>query len=135
MSASCESCVKASATCTHPPPTLVDKFKDMTKKRTLKPFALVTFLFLLMQFTAMFAMRPYIVQVLKAHGILLDANLTTTIIAVIGILANVCIVLFIRSMGKRRIYLYSMIGNFLTCFGLSKFYIKFWGHKKWFYLE
>lgn len=129
MSASCESCVKSSAKCTHPPPTLVDKFKDMTKKRTLKPFALVSILFMLMQFTAMFAMRPYIVQVLSAHGISLDANLTTTIIAVIGILANVCIVLFIRSMGKRRIYLYSMVGNFLTCFGLSKFYIEIFGQK------
>lgn len=120
MSASCESCAKSSTKCSHPPPKLVDKFKDMTKKRTLKPFALVTILFLLMQFTAMFAMRPYIVQILSAHGISLDANVTTTIIGVIGILANVCIVLFIRSMGKRRIYLYSMVGNFLTCFGLCK---------------
>lgn len=122
ISASCENCVKSNAKCSHPPPTLFDKLKDMTKKRALKPFALVSILFLLMQFTAMFAMRPYIVQILSAHGISLDANLITTIIGVIGILANICIVLFIRSMGKRRIYLYAIVGNFLTCFGLSKFF-------------
>lgn len=120
ISASCANCIKTGSACSHPPPTLLDKFRDMTRKRTLKPFTLITILFFLIQFSAMFAMRPYIVQVLSAHGISLDANLTTTIIGVIGILANVFIVLFIRSMGKRRIYLYSMVGNFATCFGLCE---------------
>lgn len=79
-----------------------------------------------MQFTAIFAMRPYIVPILGAFGIRLDANLTTTIIGAIGILANVFLALFVRLLGKRRIYLYSNIGTFLTCFGLSK---RLFGHE------
>lgn len=122
MSASCASCEKAAIKCDHPPPTLFDKFKDMTRKRTLKPFILVTFLFLFMQFCGIFVMRPYIVPILSAHGILLDANFVTIILGVLGILANIFIVFFIRLMGKRRIYLYSTFLNFICCFGLSKIY-------------
>lgn len=118
MSSACGDCMKSNVKCTHPAPTLLNKFKDMTRKRSLKPFLLVITAFAFMQFTAMFAMRPYIVPILSAFGILLDANLTTTIIGAIGVLANVVLTLFVRLLGKRRIYLWSNIGTFLTCFGL-----------------
>lgn len=120
MSVSCGECEKLGIKCDHPPPTLLEKFKDMAKKRSLKPFVLSTLMFLFMQFTGIFIMRPYIVPILKAHGISLDPNFTTIILGVLGILANVFIVLTVRSIGKRNIYLYSMVGNFVCSFGLSK---------------
>ncbi|XP_055307332.1 facilitated trehalose transporter Tret1-2 homolog [Sitodiplosis mosellana] len=119
ISVSCSNCEKSGSKCDHAPPTLSDKLKDMTKKRTLKPFTLITILFLFMQFSGMFAMRPYIVQIINVHGISLDANFTTILLGVLGILANVFIVFTIQSLGKRRIYLYSMVGNFVSSFGLS----------------
>lgn len=120
LSISCQACEKQSIKCQHPPPALIEKFRSMTRKRTVRPFILIVILLFLMQFSGMFAMRPYLVPILKAHGITLDANVVTTILGSIGILANVVIVASIRALGKRRIYLYSMIGNFLSCFGLSK---------------
>lgn len=130
MSVSCSSCEKSGNKCNHAPPNLLDKFKDMTKKRTLKPFILVTILFLLMQFSGMFAMRPYIVQIINVHGISLDANFTTIVMGVLGILANVFIVFTIQALGKRKIYLYSMVGNFIGSFGLSECFFFFFSFKK-----
>lgn len=121
MSTTCVECEKSGSKCDHPPPTVLDKFKDMTRKRTLKPFLLVSMLFLFMQFSAMFVMRPYFVLVLNAHGIALDANLTTVILGILGVLANFVNIFIVRILGKRRIYLYAMIGSFLGCFGLSKY--------------
>lgn len=120
LSTSCLECIKHEVKCDHPAPKLMDKFKDMTERRTLKPFTLITLLFLLMQFSGMFATRPYIVQILSAHGLSWDANFTTVALGVIGVFANICIVFSIRLLGKRNIYLYSMFGNFLTCFGLGE---------------
>ncbi|XP_055306844.1 facilitated trehalose transporter Tret1-like, partial [Sitodiplosis mosellana] len=119
ISATCSDCEKSGSKCDHPPPTLLNKLKDTTRKRTLKPLLLVTILFFVMQFSGMFAMRPYIVPILNAHGIAFDANFTTIILGVLGISANVFIVFTIRILGKRRIYLWSMVGNFVSCFGLS----------------
>lgn len=120
ISASCSVCEKSGKKCDHPPPKLLDKLKDMTRKRTLKPFVLVTILFLLMQFTGMFAMRPYIVPILSVHGISLNANFITIMLGILGIFANIFIVFTIRTFGKRKIYLYSMVGNFISSFALSK---------------
>ncbi|XP_055301619.1 facilitated trehalose transporter Tret1-like isoform X2 [Sitodiplosis mosellana] len=119
MSSACADCVQSGSKCDHPPPTLFEKFKDIFQKRTMKPFLLVTILFVMMQFSGMFAMRPYIVPILNAHGIALDANVTTVILGVLGVLANVILIFTIRILGKRRIYLWSMVGNFVSCFGLK----------------
>lgn len=125
LSRSCVSCEKLAVKCGHPAPTLCDKFRDMTRKRTLKPFSLVTIMFIAMQFSCMFAMRPYIVQVLRAHGIPLGANATTVILGLLGILANIVLLLIIRICGKRNIYLYTMVVTTLSCFGLSIYGFKF----------
>lgn len=63
MASSCLSCEKLVTKCEHPPPTLLEKVKDIGRKRTLKPFILVAFQCFIMQFCGIFAMRPYIVQV------------------------------------------------------------------------
>lgn len=123
LSNSCSNCQKQMIKCSHSGPSLYDKIKDMTRKRTLKPFVLITILYILMEFSGMFVMRPYIVQILNAYGIPLDANLTTVFLGLLGVAANLCLLATVKFFGKRKIYLCSMIGTVLSCFALSKFFL------------
>lgn len=76
-SQSCNICVKQKKECTHQEKaTLKSKFAELIRKRTLKPFGLVFFLFFLSQFTSM-GMRPYIVQIFEAYKTPIQADLAT----------------------------------------------------------
>lgn len=81
---------------------------------------MVVFLFLLMQFSAMFSMRPYMIPILEAHAIRMDAKEFYTILGALGIVANVMVTILVRHIGKRNIYLYSQIGNIIPCLALGK---------------
>lgn len=118
LTQSCSQC--SSTSCQHVSTSLWGKLNDLTHQRTIKPFLLIGILFLIMQFTGMMVMRPYYVQILDAHGITVSANLLVSVFGVMGILANICIMISIRTLGKRRIYLYSMALNCICSFGLSK---------------
>lgn len=122
MSQICQPCDKIADECKHKDNSsnIWEKCRALLQMNTLKPLTLIVILLFFMQFCALFGMRPYMVQILQAHAVPLDANMFTTILGVIGILANVFNVAFIRRVGKRNIYLYSQIGNAVTCFGLSK---------------
>lgn len=120
LSNACSSCEKLSVKCPHPPPTLGDKLRDVLRKRTMTPFTLIAIMFFIMQFSGMFAMRPYIVQILEAFGMPMDANLATVVLGLIGIVANFGLLAFVRVFGKRRIYLFSTFATCVSCFGLSK---------------
>lgn len=74
---SCIKCQKLAIKCTHPAPTFGDRLKELTRKRTLRPFAIVMFCFVTHQFGGMMSIRPYMVQVFQAFGVPLDANWTT----------------------------------------------------------
>lgn len=118
-----QSCPNCSLTnCDHKSISKWGKIVDLTQQRTIKPFVLIVLLFLIMQFTGMMVMRPYYVQILEAYGVTVPANLLISIFGVMGILANICIMLTIRVLGKRRIYLYSMIINCICSFGMSKIF-------------
>lgn len=120
---SCSNCKKQSVKCIHSVPSLLDRIKDIKHRRTLKPFILITIMYILMEFSGMFVMRPYIVQILNAYGIPLDAHLTTVILGSLGVFANICLLSTIKLFGKRKIYLCSTVVTFLSCFVLSKFAI------------
>lgn len=120
MSNSCLSCEKLETKCEHPAPTFIEKMRDVLRKRTLKPLFLVTFLCFVMQFCGIFAMRPYIVQILHAFGVPMDPKTTTVILGLLGIIANVGLLFTVKRFGKRNIYLYSLIFTFISCFGLSE---------------
>lgn len=74
---SCNECIKKNLDCHHPKPTVLDKIKELSRKRTLKPFFLVISLFFLAQFTGIQAMRPFTVQIMKAYNVPIDANWAT----------------------------------------------------------
>lgn len=120
VSAACQPCIDERRQCAHlATSTWAQKLGDVTRKRTLKPFVLIVVLCFMMQFSAVFAMRPYLVPILNAHGIALDANLVTVVFGVLGLIANLLIVTCVRWLGKRAIYLHSMAAYCLSCFGLG----------------
>lgn len=146
MSSSCLNCEKLVTKCEHPPPTLWEKLKDVGRQRTLKPFILIALQCFIMQFCGIFAMRPYIVQVnihnhwrvrgsiwkslnglwqiLNAYGVPLDANVTTVYLGLLGIFANIGLLATVKRFGKRKIYLWSMVPTFLSCIGLSEYFMR-----------
>lgn len=120
LSKTCADCKKLETQCTHRPPTICEKFRKMKQKRTMKPFMMILILQFFMQFSGMAAMRPYIVLILNAHGIPLDSNSATIFLGLLSILALACLMLTIRWLGKRKIFLYSMVASFITYFALCK---------------
>lgn len=118
---SCNVCAKRNVKCTHPAPTIWEKLRELTRKRTLKPFLLVMSIFLLSQFTGILAMRPYTVQILQAYGIPLDASWATVIVGLVGLFGNIILLCIIRLTGKRKIYLFALAVTFISCFVLGKY--------------
>lgn len=121
ISKSCIPCSKKAVKCPHPRPTFCDKIKELKRKRTLKPFLLVTCLHFFFEFCGIIVWQPYIIQVIKAFGIPLNANLTTVISAGLGISASAFLISTVKTLGRRRLYLTSISIVTLCSFGLSQF--------------
>lgn len=119
-SRACPECEKHGSKCTHPAPALPEKMRDLLRKRTLKPFFIITLMFFVLQFSGMFAMRPYIMQILDIYGVPFSPSQTTAVLGLLGIFACIILLCIVRVVGKRNIYLWSIGGTFVTCFALSK---------------
>ncbi|XP_031639255.1 facilitated trehalose transporter Tret1-like [Contarinia nasturtii] len=118
QSTACILCTKQSLKCYHPKSTLSDKVKELTRKRNIKPFILVFFLDLFMELSNAKVWRPYIIQVLKAYGMPVGANVMTVILSVLTFLAQISFMLTVKRVGKRRIYLTTTFVVMLSSMGL-----------------
>lgn len=116
----CNVCTKKSVSCIHPKPTFCDKIKELKRKRTLKAVSLVFSLHFFFEFCAIVIWQPYIIQVLKAFGTPINANLTTVISAGLGISASIFLICTVKTVGRRKLYLTSISIVTLCSFGLSK---------------
>lgn len=74
---SCIPCQKAHAKCTHAKGNLRDKIKELIRKRTMRPFAVVIFCFAITQFCGVTSMRPYMVQIFETYQLPIDSNWAT----------------------------------------------------------
>lgn len=119
-SKACAECVKAERKCTHPPPTAAQKLKELIRKRTLKPFAVLLIVFFITQFSGMQAMRPYIVLILTAYGTPISPNWATVALGVTGIVGTITCVLTVKFIGKRRLFLISLAEVILAGSALSE---------------
>lgn len=119
-SKACNTCIKQDKICTHPPPTVADKMAELKRKRTLKPFFIVMSLFFLAQFTGVQAMRPYIVQILKAYNTPIESDRATVLLGMMGNFANFFFIGLVRFMGKRRIYLVALSGTCICSLVVGK---------------
>lgn len=115
----CKSCEKQSIRCEHMKITFGDKIKQFKRKRNLKPFILVILLDFFMEFSALGAWRGFMIQIIKAYGMPMKANVTTVVSSVINAAANVCFILSVKRIGKRKIYLCSAFIYVICFFGLS----------------
>lgn len=135
---SCIICSKADIKCTHPAPTTKERLKELLRKRTIKPFLLVIVLFVFAQFGGLAAMRPYMVQILKAYGTPIDANWGTVsfeylsiwkiiniklilqvIMGLMGLIANIVSMCIVKVVGKRKLTLFSLFGTSLCCISIG----------------
>lgn len=137
---SCVACHKGAIKCPHPPANLQEKIKELSRKRTMRPFAIIMFCFAIAQFSGMTSIRPYMVQIFKAYAMPIDANWATVrtivdirlfkdlnislhqvVVGVMGLLANIVCMSVVKVFGKRRLYFVSLTGTALCCFSLGNF--------------
>ncbi|XP_031629200.1 facilitated trehalose transporter Tret1-like [Contarinia nasturtii] len=107
---SCFECIKYDLECTHPLPTLSEKFTEFKRRQTLRPFFIVISMFFLTQFTGNLSMRPFIVQIFKAYDSPIASDQAVTIMSMLDNVTNVIIMILVRFTGKRRIYLVCISG-------------------------
>lgn len=120
VSNACTECSKRSINCVHPTPSFWMKIKELRRKRNAKPFALCFGLYFLYQFSLVTVWQPYIIQVLKSLGTPLNANIVTLINASLGAIGSILLMLFIKKLGRRKIYLTSIMIVTLCSFGLGE---------------
>lgn len=119
VQSTCVFCAEQSVRCRHVKTTISDKFLELQKKRTLKPFILANGLSVFMEFCAVIVMRPYIIQIIMAYGVPFDAHFTATALSFTSIIGNCCFLVCVKVLGKRQLYLSSTAMAILCCFGLS----------------
>lgn len=117
----CTSCQKMNKKCVHlsSTSTFCDKFKEMMSKRVLKPLTVIVLTYVFFLYSATTVMRPYIVSILNAYGISIDAYVITIFFGVLGILGSICTMFAFALFGKRKVYLFSLFATALCCLGLS----------------
>lgn len=118
VSSACVKCAKKTIKCDHKE-NFNDKLKQITRKRIIKPFILITTLQFFLQFCAINSWRPYMIQILNAFTVPWDGNMVTVVLSLLGFAGRLSLLPILKAMGKRRIYLTSSIVTFLCCFGLS----------------
>lgn len=112
----CIMCQKSDSKCTHKASSSSELWKELFRKRTLKPFALVITMFLFCQFSGLTGMRPYLVQIFQAFSVPIDASWATVVIGILGFVANIACTCLIKTIGKRKLALISMLG---TCVSIT----------------
>lgn len=113
-SKSCTDCIKQNQKCPHPSPTIVAKMKELKRKQSLKPFAIVMSLFIIAQFSGILSMGPFIVQIYKAYDSPIAPDRTAAFQSFANNMGLILFICLIRFTGKRKIYLTMLTGVFLS---------------------
>ncbi|XP_055308983.1 facilitated trehalose transporter Tret1-like [Sitodiplosis mosellana] len=121
-SKSCDLCIKENLKCVHPLPTMREKLSEMKRKRTLKPFSIIISLFVIVQFTGIASMAPFMVRIFKAYESPIPPDQAAAIMSFLNNLATVIFIISVRFSGKRRFFLTMLTGIFLcsailACYG------------------
>lgn len=116
----CSSCSVKQSTlrCGHTE-SILNQFTHLRTKRIVKPLALAIALQFFLQFSAIMAWRPYIIQILNAYAIRWNASYTAVVLSSMGLVAKICSIPLIKTIGKRKLFLVASAVTCLSCFGLS----------------
>lgn len=119
-SRTCAECQQLAIECKHLKSSYLANIKSLAHKRIQKPFLLCVLMEIFMQFSALLSMRPYIIQIFKAHGIQLDASLVAVYMSIVSNASCLCLVFVIKIVGKRRLFLGSSMTCAILCFALGE---------------
>lgn len=109
---SCNLCIKQNQKCSHPLPTLVEKFRELKRKQTLKPFLIVVPLFIISALAS--SWFPFVVQIFKAYESPIPPDMAAALLALMNNAANIFFICLIRFTGKRLFYLIMLSLTFLS---------------------
>lgn len=73
----CNECEKLNVKCTHPQPKLTDKLRELTRKRTMKPFIILVICGIVGNFSGIHHLMPYIIQILISFESPISSNKAT----------------------------------------------------------
>lgn len=106
-SKACDACKELEVPCPHPPPSTKEKIREMGRIGTRRALFLISFLFIIVHFSGMTAMRPYMVQIIDTYGSPVSSATTIVYLGLLGVIANVALMITVKWVGKRAIYLYN----------------------------
>lgn len=115
----CRPCQKLGLKCEHPKPTIVEKFKQVVRQKSLKPLFIILMCFFFSVATIMNTMRPYFIQIFEKYHMVIDPSLMMIIVGVVAFFGNITAVVGIRIVGKRKIALTSMCSTAVFTFCLA----------------
>lgn len=118
-SSKCSQCCKDELKCNHPQPKLLERIRELGRKRIIKPFILIVTLYVFGQFCGASVMRPYLVQIFQAYEVPIDPQQGAVVFGLIATVANILMMMIVKFVGKRRILLFSMIGTAFSTIALG----------------
>lgn len=118
-SKSCNACIEQNQKCHHSAPSFTEKLAEFSRKRTVKPFFIVISLFVILQFSGLFAMTPYLVQIFKAYESPLPPDVATAMLSFLNVFATLTFMSLEHFVGKRRIYLTVLSGVCISSFAIA----------------
>lgn len=119
-SKSCAPCIVQQTTCTHAPPTFEEKIRSIGDRGTRRPLSLMLLLYVIVYFSSLISMRPYIVQIFDSYGTHIASTTATTYLYLLAIFANIFMMAMVRVCGKRQLYLWSLGVGAISCILLGK---------------
>lgn len=73
----CQPCRQYKMQCTHPPPTMTQNLKQLTRKKTIKPFLIFTLCEIFAYTSGSHHLQSYFVQIMNAYQSPIDPNQAT----------------------------------------------------------
>lgn len=116
----CIECEKQSTVCHHPPPKIIDRFRELVRRKTLIPFVILSSQFIVAAILGS-SFRPYFVPVLHEFNSSIDPNVAVPWLGYVGFVGNVLLIFVVRFLGKRKIYLTSVALALIIYFALGNF--------------
>lgn len=114
----CDACKRLKIKCVHTA-SYMEKAKDLVRRKTLRPLLLVGVTFFFVHANANSAVRPFLVQVFQVFGVPMDPNWASVLIGLMDILSQALCVLLVKMIGKRPLFLGSLVVSCVCSFGLA----------------
>lgn len=115
----CAACAKQSIKCQHTKPSIFDKFKELKRRRNVRPIILMFLMQFFGIFNGSYVWDPYIVQVVNALGTPLKPSYATVMTSGMGVVGSLFLGLTVKKLGRRPIYLTASVVLAMCCIGLS----------------